>query len=82
MDYKVGKRYLISTNNDTDRCICTFVEKSGELFKFKVIGSNSSYDKSKYNINTIHKNGKILKFDYDEIIDYDDPVLVYLIDSS
>ena len=82
MDYSTGSRYLVSSNNNTNKCICKFVGKSGETYKFQVIGKISSYERSEYNINTTYKDGKILKFDYEELTDYDDPVSVYLISST
>lgn len=82
MDFITGSRYLVCSNNNTNKCICKFIGKSGESYKFQVIGKISAYERSEYNINTTHKDGKIIKINYDELIDYDDPVSVYLISTS
>ena len=79
MEYKRGLRYVISSDNDSDKCICHFVGKVGESYRFKVIGSVSYEERLKYDINTCYKEGKILKFDYDEIISGDNIVSIYLI---
>jgi predicted secreted protein len=81
MDYKTYKRYVVSFTNDKKyNCICKFLRRKGDNYYFKVINSISSEDCVKYEINTSYEDGKVFKFHYDELVDYDNPVSVYLID--